>query len=1269
MSVTALTTPVSGCNTNNESVTVTLKNNGSALIDFSVNNVTITSSVSGTNPMSFPPFVVSSGTLAPNATMNVVVFTGYDMSAAGGYTFSASSSVTGDGNSSNDAMTPVTLVSGVTTTASSTSNICIGSSGQLFSSPSPAASGATYSMFSIPYAPLSGTSAILSGYTSSDDGYKTIPLPFTFSFFGTSFSSVNVETNGYLSFGAGSGSRFVQTLPNTTTPNNLIAICWADMNVTGAGSIDTFRVGTAPFRKFVVRFNTVPFYSNNPPGISGQIILYETSNIIDVMVTQLSGSTASRTLGIENAGGTVGYSPTGHNNANWSVSTPEGWRFSPVVPAYTYLWTPNGPGSGINTGNETQQNPLANPTTTTTYTVTVTNGACSTTATTTITVNPLPSVTASGAATFCSGGNTVLSASGANTYVWSPATGLSSTTVSNPTASPTVTTTYTVTGSTTAGCTGTATVTVTVNPNPTVTVTGTTTICNGGSTTLTASSSAVSYSWSPASSLSNNTIANPVASPTTTTTYTVVGTTAAGCTGQTTKTVTVNPLPTVTVSGVTTICNGSNTTLTANGANSYLWSPATGLSNASIANPVASPTTTTTYTVTGTTAAGCTGSTTVMVTVNPLPTVTITGTNVICTGSNTTLTANGAASFVWSPATGLSSTTIANPVASPTATTTYTVTGTGANGCTANATVTVTVNPLPVVNLGSDITQCGGNVNLDAQNAGSTYAWSTSATTQSISVSSTGNYSVVVTNANGCSNSDAINVTINTPPTVALGTDITQCGGTAMLDAGNAGSTYAWSESSTTQTITVSSSGTYSVLVTDANGCTGTDAIDVTINTPPTVALGTDITQCGGTAMLDAGNAGSTYAWSESSTTQTITVSSSGTYSVLVTDANGCTGTDAIDVIINTPPIVALGTDITQCGGTAMLDAGNAGSTYAWSESSTTQTITVSSSGTYSVLVTDANGCTGTDAIDVIINTPPTVALGPDVTQCGGTVMLDAGNSGMTYLWSETSTTQTITVATGGTYSVVVTDANGCTGTDAIDVVINALPVVNLGSDITQCGGNVTLDAQNAGSTYLWSDGSTTQTIVVGPGTYDVTVTDGNSCSNSDTINVTINPNPTPPALGNDTTICSPDSVLLDAGPGYDTYNWSTGATTQSIFATSTGSYMVTVSNIFGCTSMSMINVTVNICTGVSTSSEVHGIELYPNPSTGMVYLSTGNDLQQMLVEIVDMNGQLVYSSLDKEVKKGFSKEIDLQDIANGVYSVRINTGTSMDVKRLVIQK
>ncbi|RKD96717.1 hypothetical protein BXY64_3655, partial [Marinifilum flexuosum] len=234
------------------------------------------------------------------------------------------------------------------------------------------------------------------------------------------------------------------------------------------------------------------------------------------------------------------------------------------------------------------------------------------------------------------------------------------------------------------------------------------------------------------------------------------------------------------------------------------------------------------------------------------------------------------------------------------------------------------------------------------------------------------------------------------------------------------------------------------------------DTLRVDINSNLSVDLGLDREFCQGDSVtLTANFAGGTYLWNTGETSQSIIVKSAGNYSVIVTDINGCTGTDDVDVRVHSNPVINLGPDKVTCDGVAvMLDAGHPGSSYVWSNGETLQAILTPIGGNYSVVVTDVNGCVGMDDANIIVNMPPTVDLGLDQETCDGNIItLDAGNSGATYLWSNGATTQTITVNASGNYSVVVTDANGCSATDDVNVTVHPNPVVDLGTDQETCAG------------------------------------------------------------------------------------------------------------------------------------------------------------------------------------------------------------------------
>ncbi len=360
-----------------------------------------------------------------------------------------------------------------------------------------------------------------------------------------------------------------------------------------------------------------------------------------------------------------------------------------------YLWSPS---AGLS--STSISNPIANPTTTTTYTVSVTNSlGCSATDNVVVTVNLLPTANAGNDISFCKGNGSYIGVpTPFNTsYMWSPSGGLSATNISNPYANPIATTTYTVTvTNNSTGCSATDNVIVTVKPLPIANAGPDISICNGSNKLLSASGG-TTYSWSPSGGLSATNISNPIAHPSTTTTYTVKVTNSLGCSATDNVIVTVNPLPIANAGPDKSICNGGSATigiLTGETPTTYAWSPSIGLSSISISNPTAHPSTTTTYTLTVTNSLGCSATDNVIVTVYPIPTVSlIANPSPIYVGGYSIITAspNGGTlpyNYYW--CCGLSG----NPVTvHPTTTTTYTLTVTDAHGCSANKSVIVNIFP------------------------------------------------------------------------------------------------------------------------------------------------------------------------------------------------------------------------------------------------------------------------------------------------------------------------------------------------------------------------------------------------------------------------------------------------------------------------------------------------------------------------------------------------------------------------------------------------
>lgn len=682
------------------------------------------------------------------------------------------------------------------------------------------------------------------------------------------------------------------------------------------------------------------------------------------------------------------------------------------------------------------------------------------------------------------------------------------------------------------------------------------TICQGSSATLTATG-ANSYTWNPSPTLSTTSGPTAIATPTVTTTYTVTGSGSCG-TGSATATVTVIPSPSVTVSpAAPSICTGQNVTLTASGANSYTWSPPTGLSNTTGSSVIASPSGTTTYTVTGSNS-NCTDTQTVVVTVNQTPTVTVTpSSTTICTGGSVTLTASGATTYTWQPAQTLNTNTGSTVIATPTASQIYMVTGANGN-CTDNATAVVTVSNPFTVNAGPDVSICAGSsTTLTATGgpAGSTYSWSpTTGLSNPNSASTTCNatttttYTVTVT-SNNCSATDVITVTVNPNPTLATAGFPPACSNTCdgqvvvIPSNGTQPYSYAWSNGCTTPSCNNLCPGTYSITVTDAMGCTVTGSATVPVTSPITLTTSTTFSTCGqpdGSVCVQAsgGNPGYTYSWNTSpaQTSSCATGMIPGNYCVTVTDINGCTAT-ACDSVPSTPGITASICSSADpscpgsCDGTATVcvSGGTLPYTFVWSDGQTTATAIGLCSGTYTVTATDAQGCTDVITVTLVDPSPVTATPSSDVTICiGQTTSLTAtasGGTGGTYTFDWDNGTFTgpaynVSPTVTTTYNVYAIDSNGCQS-PAQPIIVTVHPPLDVtasGGTAVCPGGSATLTAAGSGGdgnyTFTWlpAPSGTGQSITVTVNTtttFSVIITDQcGTPSDTDTVTVFASPQP-----------------------------------------------------------------------------------------------------------------------------------------------------------------
>ncbi len=871
----------------------------------------------------------------------------------------------------------------------------------------------------------------------------------------------------------------------------------------------------------------------------------------------------------------------------------------------SYLWS-----NGANTQNITVN-------TAGTYTVTVTNAAgCSAaSAPATVIVNSTTaSLTPLGNTTLCAGTTVGLQANAAASYLWS--NGASTQTINPGTAG-----NYSVTITAANGCTATAgPVAVSISsPTSTIAPQGPTTFCVGSSVVLAANSGSA-YLWSNGAITQNITVATAGS-------YTVTVTNANGCsTASLPVTVVVSSMTSaITPQGPTTFCTGSNVTLAANAGSSYLWSNGANTQNITVNTAGA-------YTVTVTNATGCSAvSTPANVIVNSATaSLTPLGNTILCPGTTVGLQANAAASYVWSN--GASTQTINPGIAGN-----YSVTITDINGCTASAgPVAVSIStPASTISAQGPTTFCVGSNVVLAANTGSAYIWSNGATTQNITTATAGNYTVTVTNSNGCSVASSpvtVNVNSGTAAITPLG-PTSFCTGSGVVLAANIGSGYLWSNGATTQNISVNANGSFTVTVTNNNGCIATSTqISTTLLTANASAVAQGPTTfCQGSSVIISANAGNSYLWSNGASTQNINVNQAGNYSVTVVNANGCSAVSNVVVTnVSVPTATATITGSTTIcpGGNTSITA-NAGNSYQWSSGETTQTISAFSAGPYSVIVTNALGCVASsNVVNVSLSVPSAfiTPLSPTTICTGETTTLES-NVGTAYLWSNGAVTRTITVNSAGLYTVTVTNNDGCTvASDPTLVTVNTASAnITPQSPTTFClGSDVTLSA-NLGSSYLWSNGSVTPTITTTvAGTYTVTVTNLNGCL---AVSAPVNTNVSIPTsvitAQSATTICPGSSVALTANNG-SSYLWSTGEITQTINAASAGNYTVTVTNTLGCIEVSQpetvtIETPVAIATPQSAVTFCEGNQVVITANSGSAYLWSNGEVTQSIT--VDASG------------------------------------------------
>ncbi|MFH1321519.1 MAG: gliding motility-associated C-terminal domain-containing protein [Bacteroidota bacterium] len=601
--------------------------------------------------------------------------------------------------------------------------------------------------------------------------------------------------------------------------------------------------------------------------------------------------------------------------------------------------------------------------------------------------------------------------------------------------------------------------------------------------------------------------------------------------------------------------------------------------------------------ITGTSvSSGCLGTDTINVTFSPGLTVDLGADTTVCTGVTITLDAGAGDSYIWNDAS-------TNQTLDATATGTYYVTVTSGS-CTGSDTINVTFSPGLTVDLGADTSACvGDTITLDA-GAGDSYVWNDASTNQTLDVTATGTYYVTVTSGS-CTGSDTINVTFSLGLTVDLGADTSACAGdTITLDAG-AGDSYLWNDTSTNQALDVTATGTYYVTVTSGS-CTGSDTINITISPVLSIIMNSDSTACAGdsngtaTVTVSGGTAPYTYAWSNGCSSSSCTGLTAGSYWVSITDASGCDDSASVTVFEPSALVITTTTSPSECGasnGQACVDTVTGGTppySYSWSNGDTTScTDTILASGSYTITVTDFNGCNDTAVTSVSDLGAPAASITSQVNvscfgACDGqaTVTITGGSMPFSVIWSngdnlsgiDTGSYSTTTGLCVGALMVGVIDSAGCTISDNTTITqpaqlsISVDSIQNVSCWSVSDGAVYTTTAGGTGPySYSWTNTlqSTDDIVNVTANTYDVTATDDNGCTAINSATIT---EPTPLFVNvNITDASAPGAcdgsfdLIVSGGTTPYSFYWDTGDTTEDISNLCAGIYSVDITDSNGC--------------------------------------------------------------------------------------------------------
>lgn len=1061
------------------------------------------------------------------------------------------------------------------------------------------AAGATYAYSAIPYvAPPAVTNFVTLG---DDQMSATLPIGFSFNFYGNTYNQFEISSNGFITFDLAqnlSGCCQGQLLPDATQPNNVIAAVWDDLYPPGNGTVGYGVFGTAPNQYLVVSWTNTPFCCGSNADVTTTIILYQTSNIIEIH-SSFVNSASPATMGIESIGGLNGMAVPNYNQSTINIGAPEAHRFTPVAPCTS------------NTSTQTVT-VIQSPTVTTTAT------------------NP----------NICPGLSTTLNATGASTYVWNPGNQPDS----NYTVSPTATTIYTVTATGANGCIVSVTQTINVSNQLPITVSSAPTVLCGGSTATLTASGANTYTWQPG----NLTGTSVSVSPAVTTSYTVTGSNALGCTGSA-----IFSLPVAALNNMTIVPNQSPCTDTltvsvpggaagpANGAKYYIrdsdpWGTANN-TNAMTAVFGANNFTTTTYTVAPATVfnnntqfvflEGSDGNATALNTFYTANQTLIE--NWVFNGGRLFMNAapNAGANMNWgfggvtlnynSAQSNVNAVTPLHPVFvgpfTPTATALAGNSYSHAHITGGNTTTIITgggVNVLTEKTWGSGYVMFGGITSpnfhtpaIEAQNVWQniisytatnatalsySYSWSNNSTNNYTLPTAPGTYTVTVT-GNGCSGTATYTVNSVNPTVIGSATPVSMCNGSSSTLSATGAVSYTWQPgnlSGASVTVNPTTTTIYTVTGTNGSGCTDVDTAKVTVNPIPTVTIVQQGVNCSDSLKaivtgLGAGvpTPGTRYyirdadPWSTANNTTAMTAVFGAnnyittTFTAAVPATVFAAGTQFVFLEGSDANATALNTFFTanqtlienwvNNGGRLFLNAApNQGANMNWGFGGVTLN--------YNSAQSTVNAVSPTHPVFVGPSLPTATTL-----------------NGSSYSHAHITGGNTNAILTGGGVNVLTekTWGNGYVmfgGITSPNFHTPAIEAQNVWQNIINYTANGAAGGPSV--TYLWNTNATTSYIVPpSSGTYTVTVT-ASGCSATATYTATINNPPVVSVSTNTPTICPGQAAVLIA-TGANSYVWQPGGLTGNAITVNpniTTTYTVTGTSAGGCTASTVFTITVS---------------------------------------------------------------------------------------------